>query len=344
MDAVSLPLSAKVDQLLSSWMGEPWRADYFALLRRLESVAISKPRLGLAKLPADEIFRVGQEPSMTFAPASFSRFIPATDVSPPMLRQRFFGYLGPNGPLPTHLTEFVQLRYLNHNDPTWLGFLDTLSHRFSLHLYRAWAQSKPTVSFDRPGQSRFRFQIGSLVGLGTSTRLQRDPVLDDAKLFFTGLLSQQVRNVERIEKILASYFAVPVKVEQWASGWLKVPKDQCSRLGMAFGMQARLGERALLGEQVWDRQHRISIHIGPLTQEQFRRLLPNGNSVDSLRSWMKELLGQELAWNARLILKASAVPVTKTGLSQLGWDSWLGSQPRMRDAVDVEISEGNSFS
>ncbi len=110
----------------------------------------------------------GQEPSLSFAPASFSRFEPATAYSPPRLRQHFFSYIGPNGPLPVHLSDFIRERSLNHGDPTWLAFLDSFSHRFSLHFYRAWAQSRPAVALDRPGEDRFRLQVGALVGIGTA--------------------------------------------------------------------------------------------------------------------------------------------------------------------------------
>ncbi|HZF84904.1 MAG TPA: type VI secretion system baseplate subunit TssG, partial [Burkholderiaceae bacterium] len=107
-----------------------WAYDYFATLRRLECMDPRAPRWGQALRPSAEAVRVGQEPSLSFAPAPFSRFEPATPDAPPRLRQHFFGYLGPNGPLPVHLSDFIRERALNHGDPTWLAFLDTFSHRF----------------------------------------------------------------------------------------------------------------------------------------------------------------------------------------------------------------------
>jgi type VI secretion system protein ImpH len=340
-------IAARVDALLEQWNARPWQADYFALLRRIESVARPLPRLGLAVLPSDEALRIGQEPLMTFAPASFSRFEPANDYRPSILRQRFFGYLGPNGPLPTHITEFVQLRYLNHGDPTWLGFLDTLNHRFALHFYRAWAQASPAVSLDRPEQSQFRFETGAFIGLGTPMRMTRDKTSDDGKLFFTGLLSRQVRNAETIESILSDYFSVPVKVEQWVGQWLTIPATERTRLGNSLGayqLSSQLGLGATAGGKVWDRQHRIRLHVGPLSISQFRKFLPNGDSVASLRSWMQRLVGHEIAWDAQLILSAPEVTRSSLGTAQLGWDSWLGKQQRQHDAADVEISESESFS
>jgi type VI secretion system protein ImpH len=344
-------IATRIDELLAQWKDHPWNADYFALLRRLENVAPEIPRLGCAVLPSDEMFRIGQEPSMIFAPATFSRFEPANDYRPPLLRQYFFGYLGPNGPLPTHLTEFIQLRYLNHGDPTWLGFLDALNHRFALYFYRAWAQAQPAVSSDRPETSSFRFEIGSLIGQGLLSSIQRDHASDDAKLFFTGLLSRQVHNAETIESVLSHYFGLTVKVEQWVGRWLTVPPEELTRLGSnlskssgEFAKNNQLGFDAMIGQKVWDRQHRIRLLISPLTIWQFRKFLPNGDSIEVLRSWMIRLVGHELAWDARLILDARQVPASTLNKTQLGWDSWLGKAPRTADAIEVEISESESFS
>ena len=159
-----MPVAAQLQQ----WSGEPWALDYFAVLRRLETLATGTPRWGRALLPSAEPVRIGQEPSLAFAPASFSRFEPGTDKAPPRLAQLFFGYIGPNGPLTVHLSDFIRERALNHGDRTWLAFLDTFSHRFALHFYRAWAQSRPAVALDRPGEDRFRLQIGALIGTGTA--------------------------------------------------------------------------------------------------------------------------------------------------------------------------------
>ncbi|MBU2284937.1 MAG: type VI secretion system baseplate subunit TssG, partial [Gammaproteobacteria bacterium] len=191
---------------------EPWAFDYFALLRRLEALAAPSPRWGRAMLPGAESIRIGQEPSLSFAPASFSRFEAASAHSPPRLRQHFFGYLGPNGPLPVHLCDFIRERSINHGDPTWLAFLDSFAHRFSLFLYRAWAQARPAVGLDRPQEDGFRRQVGALIGIGTATREQRDEIHDDARLHFSGHLARRVHNAESVESVLGSYFGVPVRL------------------------------------------------------------------------------------------------------------------------------------
>jgi type VI secretion system protein ImpH len=330
-----------VAQRLQACADEPWAYDYFALMRRLESLAVTAPRWGRALLPGAEPVRVGQEPSLSFAPASFSRFEAATTHSPPRLRQHFFGYLGPNGPLPVHLSDFIRERVLNHGDPTWLAFLDTFSHRFALFFYRAWAQARPAVGLDRPREDGFRRQVGALVGIGTAARQERDEIHDDARLHFAGHLVRRVHNAEGVEAVLASYFGVPVRLEPWVGHWMALPAQELTRLGRGEAA-CSLGKGAMLGRHAWDRQHRVRLHVGPLTLERYRDFLPIGSGRPVLQRWMQQLLGGELYWDAELILEKEEVPPTRLGTHKgnaprLGWVSWLGARGRTRDAADVRI-------
>ncbi|WP_232081167.1 MULTISPECIES: type VI secretion system baseplate subunit TssG [unclassified Variovorax] len=341
LQAVQAVQGETVAQRLQACADEPWAYDYFALMRRLESLAVTAPRWGRALLPGAEPVRVGQEPSLSFAPASFSRFEAATAHSPPRLRQHFFGYLGPNGPLPVHLSDFIRERVLNHGDPTWLAFLDTFSHRFALFFYRAWAQARPAVGLDRPQEDGFRRQVGALVGIGTAARQERDEIHDDARLHFAGRLVRRVHNAEGVEAVLASYFGVPVRLEPWVGHWMALPAQELTRLGRGEAA-CSLGMGAMLGRRAWDRQHRVRLHIGPLALERYRDFLPVGSARPVLQRWMQQLLGGELYWDAELILEKEVVPPTRLGAHtgnapRLGWVSWLGTRRRTRDAADVRI-------
>ena len=345
-DPVALPAQAVVAERLQAWSPQPWAYDYFAVMRRLEAMLPTTPRWGRALLPSAEPLRVGQEPSLSFPPASFSRFEPASAHSPPRLRQLFFGYLGPNGPLPIHLSDFIRERSLNRGDPTWLAFLDMFSHRFSLHLYRAWAQARPAVGLDRPGEDSFRRQVGALVGIGTAARPRRDGIHDDARLHFSGWLARRVHNAEGVQAVLGSYFQVPVRLERWVGHWMRLPAGELTRLGRGEDSR-RLGGGALMGRSVWDRQHRVRLHLGPLTLPQYRDFLPIGSARPVLQQWMQQLLGDELEWDAQLVLRKEEVPATRLGgvrgnAPRLGWVAWLGERARTRDAADVRIARASA--
>lgn len=333
--------------LLRQWAPRAWAYDYFAALRRLECAAPQLPRWGRALRPGAESVRVGQEPSLSFAPAGFSRFEVASDPAP-RLRQHHFSYIGPNGPLPLHLSEFIRERALNHGDPTWLAFLDSFLHRFALQFYRAWAQARPVTGMDRPGEDGFRHQIGAFVGMGGAARQQRDEIHDDARLHFAGWLVRRVHNAESVEAVLGAYFQVPVQLERWVGHWMRLPTGELSRIGVgnANAPSRMLGGGATLGRQVWDRQHKVRLHLGPLGYAQYTLFLPTGSARAVLARWMQHLLGDELEWDAELVLRREEVPPTRLGTSQagrggngarLGWHSWLGERPRTRHARDVRV-------
>src|SRR5437773_12086233 len=90
-----------------------YQFDFFQVMRRLECAFREKPRLGEAARPADEPLRLGQEASMIFAPAPLAGLRPSRTGGPPWLLVNFSGLLGPNGPLPLHLTEYARDRLRN---------------------------------------------------------------------------------------------------------------------------------------------------------------------------------------------------------------------------------------
>jgi len=315
---------------------QPYAYDFYQAMRRLENLHLDKPRLGEALRPADEPVRLGQEPSLSFAPAPLSAFEPGRDGKPARLQVRFFGLLGPNGPLPLHLTEYARDRLRHAADASFPHFLDLLQHRFLVLFYRAWAQAQPTVSLDRPQDDRFSRYIGSLVGLGLPALRGRDSVHDFAKFFRAQWLVRQVRNVDGLRAILSSYFRVPAWIEQFVGHWMKLPESQRSRLGVPGG--TTLGRDAVIGQQVWDRQHKFRIHLGPLTLPQYESFLPGGANLRKLLDWVRTYLCFEFQWDMRLTLENREVPVSRLGrYGRLGWTTWIGRPGTPVDAEDLVL-------
>jgi type VI secretion system protein ImpH len=313
----------------------PYRADFFHALRRIECLFPDKPRIGRALRPVDEPLRMGQEPSLAFAPATVSAFMLPTGTRPARMEIRFMGLLGPNGPLPLHLTEYARERQFNAGDPTFPRFLDIFNHRFFALFYRAWAQAQPAVSLDRPREDRFAAYVGSLFGLGSAKLLQRDAVADHAKLFFAGHLARQVRNPDGLAQILSGYFRLPVQVESFVGHWMELDDDARTRLGRR---SAALGAGAVAGRKVWDRQHKFRIRMGPLTLAQYENFLPGGAGLERLTAWVRQYLCFELDWDVRLALSAPEVPRTALGRQRrLGWTTWIGKRKKPRPAEDLTL-------
>jgi len=267
---------------------------------------------------------------MSFAPASLSAFV-MNGSAPPRLEVRFFGLLGPNGPLPLHLTEYARHRLMHVGDATFARFLDVIHHRFLALFYRSWAQAQPTVNLDRRADDRFSTYVGALVGHGMPSLRQRDAIPDNAKLFNAGALGRQVRNADGLASILTAFFKLPIRVEQYVGHWMDLPVSEQSQL-----RNNQLGRTAVLGKRVWDRQGKFRLHIGPLDRKQFEDFLPTGKALPALLDWVRLYTNGEMFWDARLLLKRPELPTTELAKSgRLGWTSWLGSRKSSADADDL---------
>ena len=311
--------------------------DFYRALRELECAFPDKPRIGEARRPQDEAVRFGQDPSVAFAPATLSAFVPGADGRPPRLVQSFFGLLGPNGPLPLHLTEYARDRVRNSNDSTLVSFLDIFHHRLTAVFYRAWARAQPPVSLDRAERDRFVLYLGAFVGLAGNRMLGRDAVPDPAKLSFAGLLGRNVRNADGLVAILREYFRVPIAIQQWVAHWMELPDALLTRLGAES--VCRLGMGAVAGARVWDLQSRFRILVGPLSYTDYERFLPGGDSYRRLTDWVRNYIGFELKWDSRLALKSEQVPPLLLGYNgRLGWTTWLGTRLNDAPADDLVLT------
>ncbi|MEW9585356.1 type VI secretion system baseplate subunit TssG [Paraburkholderia sp. DGU8] len=307
------------------------RFDFFQVVRLLENAYADKPRIGESMQPRDDAIRFVQEPELVFHPTTLGAFTPAGEDRAARLAVKFFGLLGPHGPLPTHLTEYARDRARNANDPTFARFLDVFHHRMVSLFYRAWANAQPAVSLDRPGRDRFSFYVGSVFGLAEPTLRERDAVPDFAKLHFAGLLGGPTRPAAGLKLVLARFFDLPVEIEQWVGHWLTLPANSLLRLGAADG-SASLGVSTLLGARVWDCQHKFRIVIGPVSRADYERFLPGGESLNRLVDWVRNYARDGLDWDLRLVLKQEDVPCLKLGRhARLGYTIWALGHPARGD-------------
>src|SRR5579862_9501615 len=110
--------------LLAQIAAEPWAWSFYQAMRRLEAHFDDRPRLGQSSKPAQDVVRLGQEPSVVFAPATLAGWEAGQDARPDRLLVHFFGLFGPDGALPLHLTEYARDRRRNHRDATFQRFAD----------------------------------------------------------------------------------------------------------------------------------------------------------------------------------------------------------------------------
>jgi type VI secretion system protein ImpH len=328
---------SKAHSVKIGFLKDPVGLNFYQVARRVECLFPKKPRVGFARRAADDPIQFCQQPSLGFAPTTLQRFEQSKQSGKPRLLVNFLGLLGPQGPMPLHITEYVHDREHNHDDPTLARFFDIFNHRMISLFYRAWACNRQTVSHDRYREDRFASYVGSLIGIGHEALRNRDRVPDVAKLHFSGHLGRQARNAEGLRTILENYFGVKTTIEEFVGQWITLPDEYCCKLGLTPDT-ATIGLNAVVGSQVYDCQQKFRILLGPMNLRQYERMLPGGESFEGLRDWVKNYVGDELRYEVQLILKAEDVPEIKLGESgRLGWTTWLRGRPFENHAMDLKF-------
>lgn len=320
--------------LIDALCRAPWTFGLWALLRRIDAADSGLPPLGQAIRPQQEPLRLGQAAALTFAPREIAdAFPPGTAGSRagnnpalPLVRVYSLGLLGPHGPLPLHVTDMVRERSENHGDATLADFLDLFHHRHLLHMYRAWAQAQAAAGLDRAQDEVFSRYVARLTGHDPLEI--RDSVLPShARLAASAHLSREARSPDALCATVARFFGVPVRMEEFALHWIRIDEADRSHLGLARASSV-MGEGAIAGEFVADRQARFRLVLGPLSLRQYLRFTPPGPDLPLLAEWVRAFVGLEFAWELELRVRNDHTPPARLDEAQrLGWSTWLGGAP-----------------
>ncbi len=299
----------------------PWRYGFLNLMRRVDA-QLCDASPGSSWQPQMEKFRLGQTPTMTFAPREIAKV--QWQEGRLHLSLYSLGLWGPNGPLPLHFTELALNRSESRHDPTLVHFSNIFHHRWLTQFWQAWRCGQSAGGgLDKPEQDRFGFYIASLSGQDLR-ECTGSPLLDHARLAASAHLVRESRNPDGLADTLANYFSVPFAIKEFTLQWISVADDEITRMG-APAPSSVIGNGALIGKAVPDMQYRFRLVIGPLTLEEYLRFLPGGNNLHVLAELVRAFIGFEYGWEIELQLKPCAVPCALLGGAQrLGWTSWAG--------------------
>jgi type VI secretion system protein ImpH len=312
---------------LSGLEQEPWRFDFFAVLRHLERVHRDCPRIGDSSSRRDEFVLLGQDPFMDF-PASNVARAERPEGRSIRLFVKFLGLLGPQGALPFAITEEAY-HYALAGDDAFPRFLDIFNHRFIQLFFRAWADSRPIAQHDRPDLDRFVAYIGSAIGVGSPPYQGLDSIPDAAKLCYAGLLGAQAKSASRLEACIRGLFNVEVDIDEFVGTRLVMDVADRSTIG---SRNIALGEDAMLGGAIFSVQDKFRVRVYCKTLEQYMRFLPTGDLCEPLADLVFFYDGEQLDWDVELAIHAGAVAPVKIGRSgQLGWTTWMAPSWTSKD-------------
>ena len=340
--------------------GEPCQTDFFAFVRWIEGYLSSMPRVGASRQLAEDPLVFHQTIHLGFAPATVKgvKALPERDSGGPVGKMEgyFLGLLGPSGPLPLALTEYVWARSqgiphpdriapiantqvsVHRRDTSLEDFFNVFNHRFISFLYRAWATCRKATDYDRPAEARFPYFTGSFLGIGMDSMRNRLNIDDEAVTYFSGHLSNRSRHPEGLAAIAADYFSTSAEIHENVGHWLEIPPDEQCQLGSLQSESVPLGAGIVIGARIWDRQLRFRLRLGAMPFSTYQKLFPGSPSLDALRDLVKFYTHRELFAEVQLVLDHSEYPgCTLGGGSRLGLSSWLHGTPPANDLDDLVI-------
>ncbi len=353
------------DRLAAELSGSANQFDFFQALRRVESLAGDLPRLGHAQQAQQERVRIGQAAALDFAPATIDQ-IDLEEDGTACLVQRFFGLLGPGGPLPLHMTQQVRDQVRHENDETLQSFLNLFHHRMAMLFYRAWSSSRGAIQRDRPHEDRFAVYLSALSGAmpladgsvqpdsssNSNSKHLSASALQETRWHFTGRFGPMHRNAEGLEAVVTTALGADAKVRSFVLRLLRLQPEDRTLLGdistgrpirsesaqSPAGRGGRLGRSVVLGSRVADRRSMIELKIGPIVFSMFRRLLPGGSLHQNLRELLRSYLDPGIDCRVRLILDRQTVPRMSLGRQgSLGRNAWVYSRSPKSHLVDCQF-------
>jgi type VI secretion system protein ImpH len=163
---------------------------------------------------------------------------------------------------------------------------------------------------------------------------------------------------------------LPVEVQEFVGQWIELPANCRCLLGQS---SASLGVNTTVGSHVWDCQQKFRVTFGPLSLDDYYRMLPGGYSVDAttgevrplshagefsedgeasqegrrvssgislerLTAAVRNYVGDHLQWDLQLFLRKEELPPLGLGIvGHLGWSSWMMRDRMERDPGDLVL-------
>jgi type VI secretion system protein ImpH len=334
--AVTPPV--ELESIAETLAREPFRFEFFQAVRLLERLKPGTTPVGTFANPHTEAARFAVHNTTAF-PASEIQELAAREDGPPRMTVNFMGLTGPQGVLPLYYTLLVAER-ARARDTGMRDFLDIFNHRMISLFYQAWEKYRFTIQYERGGRDRFSRYLLAFIGLATKGLTGRQAVPDHSLLYYAGLLGQHPRSAVNFRQLLEDYFDVPVEIVQFAGAWYKLDaRTQCC-LDSGTRDSGRLAMGAVVGDEIWGEQSRVRIRIGPLPLARYRDFLPSGSAYEPLKALAKFYSGDELDFEAQLVLLRADVPRCELGREdegapRLGWLTWAKTAALERDPGDT---------
>ena len=123
----------------------------------------------------------------------------------------------------------------------------------------------------------------------SNVRFEDSLIPKQFKISCQSLLWKNTRSSEGLRAILSSFFEVPVRIEQFAGGFVEANKSLQTKIGKFNKIFNILGLDSFLGNKTWDSMKGINIFIGPLPFDKYTYFLPKLSTLDEQVSPLQKM-------------------------------------------------------
>lgn len=279
--------------------------------------------------PASEVQAIKVEAAAPLVKQEALQAVYKGEIRKVRITPAFIGLLGAGGTLPLNDTERIAARQSIDGDASQHELINVFSNRMIGLFYEAWGKYRVEHGIDICGHDRLLPILMALAGKRARRVARRTagvsvPVREETAAYYAGLLRTRPVSAGIIERVLAEYFDVPIRLEQYVGCWDPIPENRRSTLGIT---KSTLGFGTALGVRLWRHDLRVRLHIGPLDESQVSDFLCGGPALLALEEIVSLFAVPALRYEVRLHLASSAIKrmTLSTGAEsrRLGWNSFL---------------------
>lgn len=237
----------------------------------------------------------------------------------------FLGLYGSSSPLPTFYTEDL-LEEASDDRSISRDFIDIINMPAYHLFYKCSSKYNLFFKITESTHEETIDRLYCLLGFGSEKIRQ---CFDEpySYLRYIGLATQMPKSAEGLRSLISDAIGEPsIGIEQCVPAMSAIPSDQRLLLGVSSNC---LGEDASIGFEVSDCTGRFRVHAGPLSDERFHDLLPDGEAFGRIGKLVNFYLDQPLEWDIEIEVAPEEVRPACLGegaRSKLGWNMWLNTE------------------
>lgn len=311
--------------MIADLLGRPQRYEFFQAVRLLVRWLGHQ---GIAPDQALHLIRFRNSLDLAFPASEIEAIVPTTTGVPAIhVTPALIGLLGVMGTLPLHYTERIAAWEADARDDGPRAFFDLFSSRQVTLFYRAWCKYRVRLG---AGDERF---LALLLALAGAAPRDCDAPGAASLAWFAAPLRSRVVSADLVAGVLADYFQVPVRVEQFTGRWDVLEPGNRTLLAQN---NCLLGQGATAGGRLLRPELGIRVRLGPVDAATFERFLPGAEGSRALAALLDRFAIEVPYRELQVVLRRDDVDgASLDGSVRLGLDGFICTAANRRDRDDV---------